>query len=422
MPLKKYRQTRDEALEEAAEAYRTNPADAEVASNFIQTLIGWRQRDTFVEASQTLESANRNVIDNLLLLAAAHGAFYRSQDEERCLRAALQLEDRPEIRWDLALNLILQRRSTEAIPFMQHLFEQEGAAAVPGLQLLVRGLQQDGHHDEALGILTRIEQTFPDALDEKEFARLRKDSEKHRATGKRIRHKDLELKPPKDKNTSGCLTAFPLLVPLFFLVIFVSLGVDSSGSAEIYLVNGVGQPYNVTIEGRQYTLSPGSRLKTSVSTGSISLTYANAVGEERTRTLELEGGFFSWLDNNLTLVNPDLCAIVLWEETVYSQTPEEDYEPAARVQTGQLVHTHQDIDFKFVPFPDQIETSSDRVFRQRLSLLDSSDPTLALAMYLVNHSGEERLAFVKNRLDFHPGDAVSLKVLELLEKDSVPAK
>ena len=211
-----------------------------------------------------------------------------------------------------------------------------------------------------------------------------------------------DSKPPQPKNR--LLQSLPvLIVPMVILYFVGSYVVDSLDSSvdEARLVNGLGVPYDVSINGEIYSLKANGALWIdNVQFGSNRI-------EAVPGSLEFPAADFvvdvpihhRAYDAPSVVVNPDRTAVVLKESSVYSTTNDGDYNYTLSV--GDSFYVYEGIDYFFKEFPDEIDlpSASSRVTKRRVSLLDEYDD-LELAQVLLNEGNERVPAYLESKLQW----------------------
>lgn len=185
----------------------------------------------------------------------------------------------------------------------------------------------------------------------------------------------LELqKLPRPTPPNRLLQSLPvLIVPAILL--FVALGylqrAVTGGLDDGYLVNGLDRAYTVVLNGESVTLRPHVPVRSgAIEPGRNELAPgADAAGLVEPQTFEIPVGIWDRMfGKTLAVVNPDRVGVISWERTGYAYPKAPDGAHQLRVNSGEIVHVFQDVDFPFTKFPDQISMSgSGVVYRTRVA-------------------------------------------------------
>jgi hypothetical protein len=119
----------------------------------------------------------------------------------------------------------------------------------------------------------------------------------------------------------------------------------------VALVNGLDQPYSISIDGVDYSLHPHqvSRIELPAGTHAATTTLPGGVGETR----------FSFTVSAVAAVNPDGAALVAEETTIYTPDSSPRVEgPKPRIHSGETAYALAEPDFFLGDFPESIQMSS----------------------------------------------------------------
>ncbi|MEM7791135.1 MAG: hypothetical protein AAF546_07030 [Verrucomicrobiota bacterium] len=240
--------------------------------------------------------------------------------------------------------------------------------------------------------------------DEAYLNALEKDSSKEIAEQSELHMQAKELPKPIPKNR--LLQSLPVLIVPTILIYFLSVLASDSVSSKIdnaYLINGLDVPYDVSINGKRYTLRANQEA------------FINAIryGDNRIEPVQPTSLIkpiqftvsLPWYKRAFNapyiVVNPDRTSVLLWEETEYTTTNDGAYEYS--LETGEGYYIYPKINYFFKFFPDEIDlpSTSSRVSKTRLSSMkDYSDTDLLQT--LINHNNENSAFFLAERLRLEP--------------------
>jgi len=185
----------------------------------------------------------------------------------------------------------------------------------------------------------------------------------------------LELqKLPRPTPPSRLLQSLPVLI-VPSILLFVALGylqrAVTGGLDDGYLVNGLDRPYTVVINGESVTLRPHVPVRSgAIDPGRNELGPGDdAAGLFEPQSFDVPVGIWDRMfGKTLAVVNPDRVGVISWERTGYAYPKAPDDVHQLRVNSGEIVHVFQDVDFPFVKFPDQISMSGSGVaYRTRVA-------------------------------------------------------
>ncbi|MDP6506593.1 MAG: hypothetical protein QF886_23410, partial [Planctomycetota bacterium] len=268
MSLKEWEQLKKEGVEDSVREYLKTPTDEEAAANAVMIAVSFQDEDAFERLAEDIRAKQPGNAKLQSLLGYAFTEFSRHSEAETAYRGSLASEDDPDIRELLALNLLRQGRPEEAQPYLQHIIDQELSEQAPLLVILAEGFQDKGMHDEAVKILEESARLHPDVAEDKEFKKM------HKASA--IEHGSKDGGFLSDANFSSSEKFRPgkwLTVPLIIVVIFLGyLGVSYliGANRTLYVVNGLNQTYDVSINGGERTRITGQSSKSvSVAEGEV---------------------------------------------------------------------------------------------------------------------------------------------------------
>src|SRR5690349_11530844 len=113
-------ETAQKRMQNAIDAYRRSPTNAQLAEEVIRTIVPYRDAAAFLSIAPEIEKNLARSTKTLGLVAGVYDLLGRGGDVERVLRAALAVEDTAEIREALADCLMDQGRADDAEPYLEH--------------------------------------------------------------------------------------------------------------------------------------------------------------------------------------------------------------------------------------------------------------------------------------------------------------
>jgi tetratricopeptide (TPR) repeat protein len=402
MPLADYREA-ESRMQQTLDAYRNAPADAEAAKEFLKTVCSFRNERLFLAAAPDLE-ANLQNAEGLGLLAAAYQLFNRLGDAERVLRKALEIDNTDELSEFLAEVLLRQGKPEEAEPYLSHIVENGIPDRVDALYHLAQVYQSCGQHEKALQAFDYCEQVNPPIAQDETFKRLREVSDKNRGTAKPVPLGAVakKIKGGKSRRKYARVAAvIGVLVVLGYLVVAFLQGQYRT----VYLVNGLGTPYTVDIDGTTYRAGPRSFQKITLGEGSHKVAITDVAAPlNAPQTVQINTSFLARpFSSDAFIINPDASAILEQQKLFYSKSGNLD--PKISYTGGAVLQKFEDIDYPFNTPPDTIslDSSSSVVSRTTLKLPEVPDMSdSSLLLILQEKLGPAVVPIARNRFMFDP--------------------
>ena len=137
-------------------------------------------------------------------------------------KKVLSHSDSNETKEALAESLIVQGKTSEAETYLKHLDSNVTAESARYLYLLIEGFQQEGKHQDALRILSKIEMSIPESSYGKKHKKYEKISQKNKNSSKKIKSTLIAKgsAPQKKRKLHFFATDFSSLVFVFDLVFY----------------------------------------------------------------------------------------------------------------------------------------------------------------------------------------------------------
>lgn len=186
-------------------------------------------------------------------------------------------------------------------------------------------------------------------------------------------------------------------------------------SVNVFVVNGADSTLFVRINGAQWRVPPLDHVKVEVPRGDVTVQRLDYYGDDGPfETVAVETNVIAQLFGGHTIViNPDRAAVLLWErEGYYRNSAAADTEYDYEFSTGQLLYEFEDIDYAFVPSPDEINMISDVQTRDSLSIMEDWTAQELHDLVVREHSPAVARSFIDYRLVAYPDDEEALGVLE----------
>ena len=243
----------------------------------------------------------------------------------------------------------------EARAALQFIINQQIDDKYELLHALVEAYQTQGLHEQALAFLDVMAEAFPHRINDKETRRLEKLSNKHSGTNNPL--------PPKGAPASMKPFQKVLAIAIVLIVagVFCTLSFLEGTNRDIYFINGLPTEYSITIDGDAYTLAPAELTPLPLGDGTFTVHLENDALGLDDFPVSVNTNFFTRLFSNyITVVNPDTCALILWENIPYAEEITEEVNASAeeKVHFGSNQYHFSDIDYPFEELPDEISTDA----------------------------------------------------------------
>jgi len=416
---KQWEELKKDNIEREEQAWREDIYNKEKGLEVLRVVYEYRDEQVFQRLGNEIPAYFGNDVEVLGLLAEGYKYFGCNDQAERIYRRMLGIEDRNDIREELAANLILQLRPDEAQYFLEHILEQGIQDKLRSLFLLIQGYQAVGDHKRALELIDRICQAFPSLSNSKNLERYQKISQKNESSRKKIVSSNLKsLKRLKQTRDWRFLLpklvgpALIVLLPLFYIGYAHYIG----QSREVFLVNGLNRAYNVEVDGVQYELDAFSKRPIRLAEGIIQVNILDQLGLGHTESAyKIKTPLLLRPFNNRVMVlNPDGNAILYYENTKYFTDKDQnrDFNPEYRYYSGRLFYDLDRVSFPFAEFPDTLKLSEDdSQIRTRLDLFTEELEPSALVYVLETLEKQDAASLLKNRLAINPNNISDLTLL-----------
>lgn len=412
--MKHWLRNRDAALADATDRLKANPTDPQTIKAAIVASVQFQDETLLDDTLSAIAGAPDLGAPELLSLADAFSFFSRWTEAERACQAALDREDTPQGRRKLALILLKLGRPAEAEPLLEPILKEGLREQVGLVDLLIQGYQGQGLHTQALAVMDRADQAFPELVKEKTWKSRRKLSVRHENTGKKIASGYLTESGKVGTSAGGWTSRLPRIIFPTLVVgalgVYLSAALWMGGHRKVFLVNGAPKAYAVNVNGIEQKLNPGQVKPIWVPEGELTAQVFDPRFPSEPMVCRIATPFFSRPFVHKTFVlNPDQSAILLWEGTEYVLRGKDQPEVQSDIHVGKLLHEFANLNYEFAPFPQVLTVKSNQsVKKTRVDVLPGLNglPRLQLAMSNLDDAGQ--LAYARRRLALDPGDVWTL--------------
>ena len=414
LSLKKWEESKAADIAAILEKLRQNPDDRDTIQAALGMAVSYQDETLFDKLADSLATHRLEDAAIQAQLGSAYAYFSRRDEAAAAFRASLAAEDNVEVRQQLAVTLLKQGRPEEAAPYLRHILDNKIADEAGLIYLLVEGYQAQGMHQEALELMDQRDAVFPELAIDPDIVKQRQLSEKHQHSGKKIASAYLSDSGQTGYREGGWTSRLPLVIAPLVIVAVLGLYLGSAiwiGKArKVYLVNGWDKPYTVSVNGTEHTLQPGAAAPVRLPEGEVTVEFRGQVALDPVRC-QVETPFFSRpFANHMFVINPDRLAIVIWQETEYTEAPGVNQAgPPPRFYTGEGMHAFDGIDYEFTPFPDSVQAKKGHTIKKtRVGLMPdlTSEDRLNIASLTLNE--KRQVEYAQRLLALNPNDLIPL--------------
>jgi tetratricopeptide (TPR) repeat protein len=356
------------------ERLEANPDDPQTIQDGLGLAMAYQDEALFDKLAAALAGHRRDAAAIQAQLGDAYGYFARWPEAEDAYRAALAVQDDDTLRQRLALTLLKQGRPEEARPYLEPVLARRQKENAGMIFLLIEGYQAQGLHREALELLDRRDEAFPDWAGSKEYRKQRKTSERYQNSGKKVASAFLSESSQVGYREGGWRSRVPRivgpLVVLGLLAWYLTAAVWTGQARKVYLVNGRNKPYAVAVNGRELLLNPGTPAAVEVPEGDVVVESHDPKVKLEPLTCRIETPFLSRPFSKRTfIINPDRLAVLLWEQTVYAEAPRHGAEPH-QLHVGRELYAFPGLDYEFADFPPSMQAKKGQtITKTRVALV-----------------------------------------------------
>jgi len=412
-PLRKWNQLKSEQATEAIDAYTAHPLDMGKAQQAVAATIFFENEDAFLGISKQVEQ--QHATRSEILAALAHGyAFFGYPDGAVTIfQKMLAIEDAPAVRELLALLYAHMKQPQQAEAHVQHLLDQKSANRVGLLYIIAATYLELGQNNEAMQLINRTAAAMPDAVDDRDWKKLRKQAEASK--GRKISvlpniEQQEESRPWIGKVAPIVGPAILMLAVLGYLAI-----AWSAGQRTVHLVNGLKRAYTVSINGETIKLPANGWRKHQITEGTLTVTVHDSDLGIADATLHIETPMLMRpFINAAFVINPDRVAILVEETIVYGNATLSEDENIYRMHGGELLYRFDALDYVLEPFPKSLQLSSnaDGAIRHRVGRPSSDLTSYQQIAIFREQMGPDAVAeMLQRRLMYDPEQTEDMELL-----------
>jgi tetratricopeptide (TPR) repeat protein len=417
LDLDKWETTKQLEISGALDKFRSNPTP-EAAIETHQALVNFHQT---AEAAEFRQAMRAKFPDNARVhayLGAVLEHLGQTEEAAAAFAKALALRpDLPEARVGVAKSHIRAKRFAEARALLDFL-EKPGAHqlySLEPLEILALALQNDGRHDEALQLFSKLLEALPALGDHTGYRKNVEKSEKamRRQTSvlprRKFSWKRFLGADPTAAGSAG--TAGPQVtwrglawvgaVCALVLLGFVVRNEYVRRHRTLHIVNVLPHSATVEIRGVGQVRAPRGTTEFTLGEGRHHASISGVAPEEI--DFELRTSFLDrWFNDPVWILNVGGAAVLTLTTATYSRNPTP---PSLAFRFGQAFEFFPDVSHAFTPLPESLRMKSHES-RTLTQLEVQPEKPLAVFQYFEGQSQwSEALRLAEVTLRFHPGDA-----------------
>lgn len=426
--LSEWERMKKEAGEELYNSWIQEPGNVEKAKKLFESIVFYRDVELLKSLEQDIQNYCMNDPQILKFWGETHLFLNQFDEAERAFKASLLIKEDVGVKEELAETLAKNLKPDEAKSYLTHIFDYPDESKLYYIFLLIESYQFIGEHDNALEVINKIEEVYPDIANNIEFKRYKKRTQRHYNSNKRIKGNLISpIQDRKKEGSSNISFILPKVMPLIFItgmiLIYTLISYFAGLSRTVYVINGLNTSYSIEVNGEKIKLLPMSTEKIKVPEGTTKVNIVESDIIEGEFEFEINTPFWKRpFIRKLRILNPDKVAVLLREETIYvvddyrGELPEYD-ESWYEYYTGRYFYELEPVNFLFEEFPETLELSSKKEKKTRLALMEDF---LSLSSYMyvlgsVDH--EDALSHIESKLVYNPDNERSLQLLSYYQDE-----
>lgn len=396
LPAAEWQRIREEAIESSSSQLADKMDDPKAAIEHLQTLTAFRQMDEARDLAVAIEGTHANDFDVQFFLGAWNEKYGQAEVADRCFDKAFDLDPKnPAAVRAKAMGLMEKGQFDEAKVMLQPLAPPSQYFDPGVFYQLGIGFQSQERHADAMEQFKLVSANAPELGRDKTFRKTVKKSEK--ATGV----SSASILPSESIFSKSGF--WWVLGTIALAGALIGGTIWTGQNRTVHVVNGNQAPITVSIDGgEQVTIPASSRRKVTLAEGSHEVEIVSPNIGIPKKQFEMSSSIWTRFFNSPCFVlDPTETAGIVWEETVYSENPndEGDFD----IKVGQTMTQFDDVDYAFQNFPDSIEVDSrsSRVTKTRVSF-ESLPPQALISDVVPNLSNDKRLQILETHLQITP--------------------
>lgn len=417
LSLKEWEKHLKETIDSQHANWLQDPNNYEASSELLHSIAYFRDIDKLNSISRDISMYCSNNAEIMNELGLVHSFLHQFDEAESAFNASLSTNQDRNVEENLAEALMKNLKPDKAKPYLRHIIQERIADKLYYILLLIESYQYSGDHRSALQVIEEFESAFPEQKNHKTLRKYRKISQRNYDNSRRVKGSliSTELNNKRPVKLAFILPKiiFPALLVLGLMIYTINaflLGL----SREVYLVNGLDEPYSIEVNGDKIDLQPMSRKTVKLAEGTIKVDILGLNSEEKSLTVNINTPFWTRpINKPILVINPDKVAVFLWQETQYTvkEIATANYVPPYHYYAGKHFYKIDSVDYLFKEFPETLmmEEGTKKV-KSQLIQLNKSELTSYQMDILNQLDPEDILSYTKAKLNYDPDNETNLYI------------
>ncbi|MGL4419717.1 MAG: tetratricopeptide repeat protein [Gemmataceae bacterium] len=319
LPKKKWEAAKNGAMTSALQKLQDEPNNPEHLTQALLSTSQFQDEELYDRVAALARTDTENA--ELQFILGQVAAYFRRREEAAiAFEHSFRVNPTPAVQRAAGLNALSTGDTLRAEQYFQFIIRDSSEGDVACWNALIEVVQSEGDHERALRLMDQRDEALPDLADDKYHLHLRKQSEKNRASGKKLLKPTIVDRGGATGGSTGTSRIarffFPLAVVLGFLG-YVGYAYWLESNFPIYIVNGTPGTYTATVNNTPVTLPPYSAVRHRTALGTVRVQAPGTEPIEANVTSDFWGRPF---DHTIQVFNPDSIAVIEEETTQYSST------------------------------------------------------------------------------------------------------
>ncbi len=368
--LEKWQALKQERLTDATARARTHPSDPEANIRLHETLLAFGQTAEAEELAAKMAERFASDAKVQAYLGSACEYLGRSDEARPFFERALQFHpELPEANIALGLDHVRRGELDQArqrLKFIESPGNQDGLGALYALAL---GYQKAGRHREAHELFSVLTDRLPRMAQDKHFRKAVRRTEEALDQRKSVL-------PPREIDAKPLLRwGFGILA---LLALLLAVNFYLSRNRPVYVVNGYDQPVKVQFDSEDsIEVRARDQRRITLSEGRHRASVSGPTNQQIDFIIE-PGLADRWFERPVHLLNPGGTALLVSEETTYSERADGAGEGKVQWHYGESFLTLPRADYLFAEFPPElrVKKGSSNVRKRRIDFALASAPQI----------------------------------------------
>lgn len=350
IPLDEWNRIKTDTISEDQAQVQADPDNPEAALKMYSNLRTFGKHEESDQLASELEKKFHDHPGIQLYLGECYEQDGMVEEADKCFERALKAApDNTAARRAVAIACIEKNdlaRASELLSFMRYNDSQTDPWV---LFSLATAYQKNNRHTEALTYFETIARVFPDiARTNKDFRKAVQESEKEVGQTQTILPKRQFASSKKLKRAALVVMA---LTALFFIATWYL-----STHQPLHVINQLPAGATITIPGQDpFIISPGERKLLKVPEGIYDVNIQVEKNPSDVVAVDISNKWYErFFINKVFILNVGKGAVILWEETTYSENPQPNDPYKFHMYVGESFITTKKANFTFEPFPETI--------------------------------------------------------------------